>query len=381
MTRTQRLDLLKAVLSINTAGANEAKVANLLEKQLRAASIPSKQVEYAPNRSNLVAEIGSEGPVLALSGHMDVVPAGDPQAWATEPFEPLEKGGKLYARGAADMKSGLVAMAIAMLELADEGANLGGRLRLLATVGEETGLLGAEELTRAGYANDIEALIIGEPTGHRIVYAHKGICTYTVTSQGKSAHSSMPQNGVNAIDNLILFYNHMMEDFSRLDDENNVLGKMTWCNSVIQGGEQFNIVPERASLTANLRTIPEVNNERAVGILSNIVSTLNETVPDMQLKLEITQSDPPMFSNVRSRLVRIALAEAKKMFGKTLPVLGAPGSTDAAKFIQGNPAMQVIVFGPGNDTMHQANEYVEIQNYLEMVDLYKNIVRAYFKGE
>lgn len=244
MTTKDRIKLLKAALSIDTAGGNETEMAMLLGKHLHTAGIPSKQIEYSSGRSNLVAEMGNAGPVLAFSGHMDVVPAGDVQAWATKPFVPVEKEGKLYARGATDMKSGLVAMVIAMLELADEGAALGGRLRLLATIGEETGLFGAEALTKAGYANDVEALIIGEPTGHRIVYAHKGICTYTVTSHGKSAHSSMPQNGVNAIDNLVVFYNRMMEEFSKLNDENTALGKMTWCNSVIQGGEQFNIVPE-----------------------------------------------------------------------------------------------------------------------------------------
>lgn len=277
-------------------------------------------------------------------------------------------------------------MAAAMMELADEQAGspgspgLQGRLRLFATVGEETGLLGAEQLTKLGYANDVEAMIIGEPTGRRIVYAHKGIVTANIASYGKSAHSSMPEHGVNAIDHLLLFYNRMETAFAKRQEENAALGKLTHCNSVIEGGEQHNIVPDRASLSVNIRTIPEAGNEDVLGMLREIITELNENVENMRLEITILQSDPPVFSDIHSRLMQTTQAEAKKMFGEELPVLGAPGATDAAKYIQGNKSMQIIVFGPGNDTMHQDNECVEEENYLEMIDLYKNIAGAYFAG-
>ena len=379
MNSSERLEILKDMLQIDSANKNEEDVAKCIAKHLSASGITSKLVEYSPGRSNLVAEIGSGETVLALSGHMDVVPTGNPVLWDTPPFTPTEKDGKIFARGATDMKSGLAAMVAAIKELAEEKVELGGKLRLLATVGEEVGLLGAEQLTKEGYANDVEALIIGEPTGHRIAYAHKGIFTYVVTSYGKSAHSSMPEQGVNAIDNLLVFYNKMMEEFGKLTQENVALGKLIYCNSILNGGQQFNMVPDKASLSANLRTIPEVNNEMVTTILKDIVSSLNKNIPDMKLELEIVSNDPPMFSDINSKLVKVALSSSEKMFGKVLPVLGAPGGTDAAKFIQANKDMQIIIFGPGNDTLHQINENVGIDNYLEMIDLYKNIVLDYFK--
>lgn len=377
MTREERIRFLEETLAIDTTNANEKQMADCIRKYLSNAGISSTEVEYAPGRNNLVAEIGTGGPVFGLSGHMDVVPVGDASKWGTSPFVPTEKEGKLYARGADDMKSGLVAMVIAMIELVEEKILLAGRVRLLATVAEESGLRGAEQLTKAGYADGMEALIVGEPSGRRIVYAHKGICNYTGTSFGKSAHSSMPQLGVNAIDNLLVFYNRMMDTFAKLTVENAALGGLTYCNSMIQGGRQANMVPDLASFTANLRTIPEADNERTIGILQDIIAEMNRTIPGMNLKLEVLQSDPPMFSNLDSKLVVTALAEAKKMFGEDLPVLGAPGATDAAKFVQANKDMQIIIFGPGSDTMHQDNEYVAIDNYLEMIDLYKNIIKSY----
>lgn len=379
MDKSARLEILKEILAIDSTNGNEKEVAECLAAQLAKSGIAGKFVDYAPKRSGLVAEIGADGPVFGLSGHMDVVPAGDAALWTSPPFAPTERDGKLYARGATDMKSGLAAMVAAMKELADDKITLPGRVRLLATVSEEVGLFGAEQMTKEGYADEVEALIIGEPTGHRMAYAHKGIYSYTVTSFGKSAHSSMPEQGVNAIDNLLVFYNAMMAEFSKLTEENVALGKMIYCNSVIGGGQQLNMVPDKASLSANLRTIPEVNNERVTEVLKGIVDSLNHSAEDMRLELEIHQSDPPMFSDIHSKLVKIAQAEGKKMFGEDVPVLGAPGGTDAAKFIQANKDMQIIIFGPGNDTLHKIDEYVEVDNYLEMIDLYKNIILGYFE--
>ena len=374
----KRVDLLEEILKINSVNGNEEQVADCLANHLHKAGIESKKVQYDTGRANLVAEIGKGGPVLSLSGHMDVVSEGDPKEWATPPFGAVEKDGKIYGRGSSDMKSGLSAMVMAMIELKEAQVEFNGRVRLLATVGEEVGLLGAKQLTEEGYASDVEAMIIGEPTGHRIVYAHKGVLSYEITSRGKSAHSSMPELGCNAIDNLILFYNKMMAEFAKLTAENVALGKFVHNTSVINGGHQVNSVPDLATLTMNVRTTPEVNNSAVQKIIETIVKELNETVKGMELEFTLMQSTLPVFSDINSKLVNSAKTEALKMFKEELPLLGAPGGTDAAEYIKGNKDMQIIVFGPGNESLHQVDENVEIANYLEMVDLYKNIILAYF---
>lgn len=149
----QRMKILMDILAMETVNDNEEMVAEYLQQQLKTVGIDSKKVSYSPTRTNLVAEIGQGDRVLAVSGHMDVVSAGDEKNWISPPFSPTIRDNKIFARGAADMKSGLAAMVCAMMELKSEKAELDGRLKLLATVGEEIGLYGSKQLTDEGYAN------------------------------------------------------------------------------------------------------------------------------------------------------------------------------------------------------------------------------------
>lgn len=120
---------------------------------------------YGDHRANLVAEIGhcQTDRVLAFSGHMDTMGQGD-KPWHHEPLGAEIVGDRLYGRGAADMKSGLAAMVVALIELKEEGRLLSGALRLLATAGEELGTTGSHRLERAGLVEDVDALVVGEPT-------------------------------------------------------------------------------------------------------------------------------------------------------------------------------------------------------------------------
>ncbi|EUJ20586.1 succinyl-diaminopimelate desuccinylase [Listeria aquatica FSL S10-1188] len=125
MEQQERLQILKDIINIDSTNGNEEAVANYLGELLSRHGIDSKKVQYAEKRASLVSEIGDGGSrVLGLSGHMDVVDAGDPSKWTYPPFEATEKDGKLYGRGSTDMKSGLAAMVIAMIELKDEKKEL-----------------------------------------------------------------------------------------------------------------------------------------------------------------------------------------------------------------------------------------------------------------
>ena len=200
MNDQKKIQVLQDVIRIPSVNGKEAEVASYLSKLFIDYSIESERVPYCPGRDNLVVTISTgHGKVLGLSGHMDVVSAGNESMWNYPPFEAHIEGNRLYGRGSTDMKAGLMAMVIAMIELKEEGCPFNGTIKLLATVGEEVGELGAEQLTKEGYTDDLDALIIGEPTGYVLGYGHKGSINYTVVSNGKEAHSSMPQEGYNAI--------------------------------------------------------------------------------------------------------------------------------------------------------------------------------------
>lgn len=308
---------------------------------------------------------------------MDVVSAGDYSEWTYAPFDGIEANGKIYGRGATDMKSGLVAMVVAMLELIEEHAELHGKVRLLATAGEEVGLLGAKQLTEKGYAEGLSGMIIGEPTQNHIVYAHKGVFSYTVTSKGVSAHSSMPEMGINAIDKLMVFYNALQDKLKKITVENEALGKFVHNTSIVDGGIQINSVPEKAILTGNIRTIPEFNNIQTEEMLTGLVDKINKEDATSHLSIEISQSAYPMFSNKDSEIVQISNEVAKQIIGKELPIIGISGGTDASEFSKAEQKFPIIIFGPGNATPHQVDECVDIDNYLEMIEVYKEIAKKF----
>ncbi|MBV0970730.1 ArgE/DapE family deacylase [Listeria monocytogenes] len=377
MDQQKKIQILKDMVNIDSTNGHEEQVANYLQKLLAEHGIESEKVQYDVDRASLVSEIGSSNEkVLAFSGHMDVVDAGDVSKWKFPPFEATEHEGKLYGRGATDMKSGLAAMVIAMIELHEEKQKLNGKIRLLATVGEEIGELGAEQLTQKGYADDLDGLIIGEPSGHRIVYAHKGSINYTVKSTGKNAHSSMPEYGVNAIDNLILFYNEIEKYVASIHATNEILGDFIHNVTVINGGNQVNSIPEKAELQGNIRSIPEVDNETLKRRIVEIVNELNKK-KHVKLELLFDYDKQPVFSDRNSSLVNVARDVAKGIIKEEIPLLGISGTTDAAEFTKAKKQFPVIIFGPGNETPHQVNENVSIGNYLEMVDVYKRIATEF----
>ncbi|EAC5532339.1 ArgE/DapE family deacylase [Listeria monocytogenes] len=377
MERERKIQILKDIVNIDSTNGHEEQVANYLQKLFAEYGIESEKVQYDVDRASLVSEIGSnDGKVLAFSGHMDVVDAGDVSKWKFPPFEATEHEGKIYGRGATDMKSGLAAMVIAMIELHEEKQKLNGKIKLLATVGEEVGELGAEQLTQKGYADDLDGLIIGEPSGHRIVYAHKGSINYTVKSTGKNAHSSMPEFGVNAIDNLLLFYNEVEKFVKSIDATNEILGDFIHNVTVIDGGNQVNSIPEKAQLQGNIRSIPEMDNETVKQVLVKIINKLNKQ-ENVNLELIFDYDKQPVFSDKNSDLVHIAKSVASDIVKEEIPLLGISGTTDAAEFTKAKKEFPVIIFGPGNETPHQVNENVSIENYLEMVDVYKRIATEF----
>ncbi|MFI7410903.1 ArgE/DapE family deacylase [Streptomyces sp. NPDC049627] len=145
-----------------------------------------------------VTEDGGDGPAFILQGHVDVVPPGDPEAWAGDPFVPRVTGDVVHGRGACDMKAGLVAHLAALAAIRAAGVRLRGRVGVHFVVGEEDGGLGAFGTLRRGHGGDV--CVIAEPTGGALVTANAGALTFRLAVPGKAAHGSARDQGVSAID-------------------------------------------------------------------------------------------------------------------------------------------------------------------------------------
>ncbi|MBA1392480.1 M20/M25/M40 family metallo-hydrolase, partial [Lactobacillus sp. XV13L] len=243
MEEKRALKILTDLIAIASANDHESLVADYLTDLFSEYPVQLARVPYAPGRDNLVITMGERGPLLGFSGHEDVVSAGELRNWQTPPFTPTIKNGRLFGRGASDMKSGLAAMVVAMLDLLAERKPLPGRIRLLASVGEETGEYGAAQLVKEGYATDLAGLVIGEPSHFNVRVTHKGVIDYYVSSTGATVHSSTPEKGKNAIMPLVEFAQRAQDLLACHTQEDPDLGLLTHVITQIQGGDQINSVP------------------------------------------------------------------------------------------------------------------------------------------
>lgn len=394
---------LQEIVRVNSVNGNEEKVVAIIEQLLNDSGITTKRVEHSTNRTNLIAEIGNRnGPVLAFDGHADVVAVGDETLWKYPPFSATIADGKMYGRGVTDMKAGLMAAVLAMIRVKESGREINGTIRLIVTVGEEVGLIGAHQLAKLGYADDIEALVVCEPTGENrknvrslpyfpkefireegpveqrfIFIAHKGEVTYKVHVKGKAAHSSMPELGINAIGSLVDFYQKQAAYFETLTETDAILGQMTPVVTMLEGGEQPNSVPERASLTVKIRTIPQKPNDEILANIQRLVDECNAQ-EKAEFTLEVVAKGTAVRTDPNKKIVQLAKEIAERHFVDNIPLIGISGGTDASEFVTANPKIDVIILGPGNASAHQTDEFVYVDTYETCIDIYEEIMTNYF---
>lgn len=377
MTNEEKVKILADLVAIQSVNDHETTVAEYLKDLFKVHSIEAKILKITDTRANLVAEIGQGAPVIGVSGHMDVVSAGDQSNWTSDPFQLTERDGNLYGRGSADMKSGLAALVIAMIEIHEQKLLRKGTIRLMATTGEEVGGQGAYHFYKDGYMKDVDALVIAEPSQDTIIYSHKGSMDARIQSRGKAAHSSMPQLGYNAIDPLIELVHEANRFFRTTDKTNAVLGNLVMNTTIFQGGNQVNSIPEEAMLEMNIRTIPEFDNDEVAKALEKLVADQNQK--GAKLSLDIYMSLPSVLAAKESKLSALAAKLGQEHLQQEIQTAASPGVTDASNFLRDKAAdFPFIMFGPGETKMaHQVDEYVNKDVYLNFVDLYVDLLTGY----
>ena len=382
MNKEEKIKILQDVIQIQTVNDNEIAVAEYFKKLLNEYGIDSKLVEYSPTRANLVAEIKGEKPgkVLIFNGHSDVVAAGDPKEWTHPPFAGVIEDGKLYGRGATDMKAGLTALALAMIEIKEQDLLKAGTIRFIITVGEEIGMYGSKQMTEEGYVDDADAIIVGEPKmgNGKIVTAHKGSVQYEIVSYGRSAHSSMPELGINSIQQIVDFIPVANEKIAEAASkgENEKLGRMLNAFTVIDGGDQINSIPAITKLKGNGRTVPEVDNEMFLDALNASIDEINNQI-EGRLELNIMQNNPAVESDFDTDLIQ----SFRNVANVEIEPVGMTGATDASNFGRIEKDFDLAIYGPGvMEVAHQVDEYVEIDDYLNFIDLYQKVAQDYLNN-
>ncbi len=315
-------------------------------------------------KANLFATLGPVGaPGIVLSGHTDVVPV-DGQAWMTNPFEVVEKEGRLYGRGTSDMKS-FIAVALA---LAPEFVKRGLKtpLHLACTYDEEVGCLGVgrliADLTRAGMRPN--ACIVGEPTLMRPVIAHKGKKSYRCTVRGLAGHSAYAPLAVNAVEyaaEVVAFLKNMARrhrdrgPFDRSFD----IAHTTVHTGVIRGGTSLNVVPHECVFDFEFRHLPGDEPDALLGEVKAFVQA--ELEPEMRavhaaagIVIEQLAEIPMLDTGAESEIVALAHElSGHRDLGKV------SFGTEGSQFQRAG--IPTVVCGPGSiEQAHKPNEYVTL---------------------
>ncbi|WP_163529870.1 ArgE/DapE family deacylase [Halobacillus ihumii] len=381
MDQEQAKSFLKDIIQIKSVNppGNETEVAEKLQKLFDEYDIETELVEYDDNRANLIARLKGEedGPVLGLTGHMDVVPTGEIE-WEHDPFGAEEVDGKIYGRGTCDMKSGLAACVLAMVSLKEEGLPKKGEITLLATVGEEAGAVGARQLTEKGYAEPLDALIVAEPTQNHIKIAHKGALWPQIITHGKTAHGSMPDMGTNAVAHMNEIIHRMLgEEFELTYEEDDLLGGSTFSINVFNGGSNTNVVPDQCFVNIDIRTVPSQDHKQIIDQIDQIIQSAKGTYPDLKSEIRILNDQTPVKTSSEDPFVKLVQDTAESSGGSTT-LGGITGYTDSSQFTHADKEFPVIVLGPGDTSVaHQPDEYVEVDEYLNSIQLYKEIAKKF----
>jgi acetylornithine deacetylase ArgE len=368
------IDIAKKLIAFDTSGppTKEQPCAQWIKDFLEDAGFEAELQVVEKDRANVIGKIGrGKGPGLVLSGHIDVVLAGDPSLWkVTGPFEPVVKEGRLYGRGACDMKGPDACILQAAKELAKESYKR--QLSVVFTAGEDTGgwyvtkVIEEEKITTA----DAMYGVIPEPSMMEIIPVHKGSGGAEVLIHGKAAHSSKPELGINANQKAADYLYALRGLQSKLDETTHpLLGPTTVECTMMTGGFKSNIIPDQARLNLNFRLIPEHKNpEVSRKWFEEIIASLSSKDPEFKAELTRHGASEPLDVPLDSRIVKTL----REILGTR--IVGAPYYTEAVNYTRAG--IPTVICGPGSiDQAHTPDEYVSLEQLELGLSTFKEAVK------
>lgn len=357
------IDLLGNLISINSVNSTlvpgargEEELAHFLADYCRDLGLQVRLQEVAPDRPNVIAILRgkdpSRGRSLILNGHTDTV---DIAGMTIDPLFPRIEAGRVYGRGAVDMKGGLASIIGAVNALVDSGVELLGDVIIAAVVDEEYASIGTEGLVKEYRA---DAAIVAEPTDLQIHTCHRGFAWARIETHGKAAHGSRPAEGIDAITKM----GKVLAELDRLQNEilprlrHPVLGAPSVHASLINGGRELSTYPDLCSLQLERRTIPGETPDDVKRELQNLCDSLAARDPQFKAAVEVFFARPPYEISVDAPIVR-SLHEACTKVSGVRPVYGGMSAwmDSAVLWEAGIPA---VIFGPGGQGLHAAVEFV-----------------------
>ena len=380
MTVNERflIDRLKEMVAIKSEnpfdqepveGFREKEMSKYYAQQMHQLGLEVSSREVCPGRPNVFGfrKGTGAGPTLMLAGHLDTAHTdGYPEAYNVQ-----ETDGKIYGRGACDMKAALAAYLETVRLLNQSSIKLKGNLYLAGIMDEEYQLLGSRDVGKKGPGADQG--IIGEPTELTVCPANKGRVSTFIQTFGKATHSSVPEKGENAII-------HMATVIQAFSGYNNTLlkarphplcGHGRFNPGVIRGGVQVNMVPDLCELEVDRRTLPGETQAHVYAEFRALLDPLTRKYPDFRYNITApTWLVPPNDISTNEPVVRSLLTAYERVMGQRTQPAAFPGGSDAPHM-----GFPTVLCGPGTITQaHSTNEYVTKDQLISAVKIYLHTV-------
>ena len=371
------IDLLQQLVAINSVNPSlvpgapgEREVAAVIADHMRSLGLAVHVQDAEPNRPNVIGvlDTGVTGPSMMFCGHTDTVGVEGMAA----PFTPAIRDGNLYGRGSQDMKGGVAAM-IDAARLVRDRAPARGRLILAAVIDEEFGSLGAEALVREWTA---DAAVVTEPTDLQIAVGHKGFAWFEVETSGRAAHGSRPSEGIDAI----LRMGRVLTALEALDRElqarppHPLMGTASLHASIIEGGREPSVYPDRCRLQMERRTIAGESARDVDAEMRRLLDRLSEVDPGFKGSARLVFSRPPYETPARHAVIEMLQSQAA-LRGVRADLCGMTFWTDAA--LLGEAGIPSVLFGPGGAGLHSTEKYIRLEDVLACRDVLAGLAVAW----
>jgi acetylornithine deacetylase len=356
---TQLVELLQKLVSIDSinpdliaGAAGESELAQFVAGWCSEEGLDVELVEAAPGRSNVIASAPGSGGgrTLLLNAHMDTVGIEAME----QPFDARIEDGRLYGRGAYDMKGSLAAILVVAAEARRRG--LAGDVVVAAVADEEVASIGTEALLAGGRRFD--AAIVAEPTELDVAVAHKGFAGFEIETRGRAAHGSRPDLGIDAIAKMgpvLVDLQRLAEQLAQAD-AHPLLGAGSVHASLIEGGQEFSSYPDRCLLTGERRTLPR---ETAADVERELRALIAQSEPEASLSMGVTRE--PFEVDQTAEIVQLTRRHADSR------MIGVPFWTDAA-LVQAS-GVPTVVYGPVGEGAHAAVEWVDLASVERCVEV------------
>ncbi|MCK5920882.1 MAG: acetylornithine deacetylase [Methylococcales bacterium] len=384
----QTLKILQTLIAFDTTSRNSnLALIEYIVAYFEQRGVASELVHNADkSKANLYATIGpADKPGLVLSGHTDVVPT-DGQNWSSDPFTTVQRDGKLFGRGSCDMK-GFIAVCLAMVDHF-KAADLPIPIHLAFSYDEEIGCLGVRDLLDDLAKRPVLPLacIVGEPTDMQIITAHKGISARRCQITGCAGHSSLPEQGVNAIYQAAKLIGKLNQIEAKIKRDGPFDARFTPPYTsvhvgTIQGGTAINIIPEHCEFDFEFRNLPQQEPDYHFKELKQyadeeLLPTMREVSADTDIQWRLMASFPGLDTSETADITQWS----KKVLQANTTSGAVSYGTEAGLIAEiGIPA---IVCGPGSiEQAHRPDEYVEIAQLAQCIDFMQNMTTSLASGK